>query len=154
MTGRIEKNYRLSIAGQIWEFDSVTLDETKDGKFWISNKETSRINKSVANAICGSPDKLTAEEFEFLCRITRTPYIEAAKRLRKNPSTPSTWIKKGSVPELESEVFKQYIWEKIFGDDVKKSYKRPLRPSGTAALARMAEKAVRDFDVALPKPAA
>lgn len=154
MKTKVEHKYRLAIAGSIWEFDSVPLDQTNDGSFRISIKETERINKSVANAICGSPEKLTGEEFDFLCRITRTSYVEAADRLKKSPSTPSTWVKKGSVPELESEVFKQFIWEKIFGEDVTSSYNRPLRPSGAAALARMAAKAIEDFNVASPIRAA
>ena len=154
MTKKIEKNYRLAIAGQFWEFDSVTLDQTDEGKYRISLKETERINRSVANSICGSAGKLSGEEFEFLCRMTRTTYAEAAERLKTSSSTPSTWVRKGFVPELESEVFKQYIWDKVFAEDIRKSSNRDLRQSGEAALSAMAQKAVEDFGVASPKRAA
>ncbi len=150
----IEKNYKVSIAGQTWEFDEIKFSRDAEGRARLPLEETVKINRSIANSICSTDASLTGEEFEFLCRLSRTSYAETAKRLKTDASTPTKWVAKGTVPPLESEVIKIYIWNKIFADLLSAELDRASRSEGAEALAKMGDKAIEKKWADSPKRAA
>jgi hypothetical protein len=147
----IEKNYKIPLAGHIWEFDEVRFYCDANERLFMAVEETQRINRSVINAICSTDEPLSSDEFEFLCRLSRTSNAEVAKRVKADPSTPTKWMKRGKVPGLESEVLKKYFWEKIFSEDVEREFERKKRPDGDEALAKMGSIAVMKKWVDSPK---
>jgi hypothetical protein len=147
----IEKNYKFPLAGHVWEFNEVRFHRDEKGRLLIAVEETRRINRSVANAICSTDEVLSADEFVFLCRLSRTSNADASKRVKADPSTPTKWMKRGTVPALESEVLKKFFWEKIFGEEIEKDSQRQRRADGADELAQMGKTAIEKKWADAPK---
>lgn len=117
MKSRKVRNHRLFAAGQLWEVGSAVVSVLPDGTEAISADEIERMHRAVANAICGSDERLSFEEFEFLCDVTESSFAEAAQHLGLNKSTVSTWRRRGLVPsKLVGNALKRWFWFKLFGE--------------------------------------
>ena len=57
----IEKNYKVSVAGQTWEFDEIKFSRDAQGLSRLALEETVKINCSVANSICATDAPLTGD---------------------------------------------------------------------------------------------
>jgi len=147
----IEKNYKLPLAGHVWEFNEMRFHRDQKGRLLIAVEETKRINRSVANAICSTDEVLSADEFVFLCRLCRTSNADVAKRVKADPSTPTKWMKRGTVPALESEVLKKFFWQRVFGDEIEKDSQRTQRADGADELAQMGKTAIEKKWADVPK---
>ncbi|MGM0574106.1 MAG: hypothetical protein ACQEXJ_00030 [Myxococcota bacterium] len=112
-------DYPIHAAGRVWVVESATLTELRDGTLGLSSAELSRIHRAIANAICGTPGKLTADELEFLCDITDTSYADVARVLDVDKSTITLWRKKGVVSKLPfSLLLKRWFWFELFGSEL------------------------------------
>jgi len=121
MKNRNVRTHQVFAAGQLWLLESATLTVLPDGSEAISATELNRIHKAIANAICGTADHLSFEEFEFLCDITESTFSNAAVYLGLNKSTVSTWRRRGLVPsKLVGNALKRWFWFKLFGDSLGK----------------------------------
>lgn len=117
MKTRKVRNHRVFAAGQLWEVGSAVVSHLPDGTEAVSMDELERLHRAIANAICGSDEWLSFEEFEFLCDVTETTFTSAAEHLGLNKSTVSTWRRRGLVPSrLVGNALKRWFWFKLFGD--------------------------------------
>ena len=150
---RIE-NYRIQAAGTIWEFESVEMESAADGKILVGAAEVQRINRSIANALCSEPSPLSPDELEFLAKITRTRNTEIAARVYADPSTVTRWKEMKAIPALESEVLKEYFWNKIFAAEMEKLTKKKIQADGASSLRRPGETSVQNSWAGSPRRAA
>lgn len=147
--------YRVQVAGDIWEFDSIEVEEADNGKIVISAKVIAEINSAIANIICSDPSPLKIEEFEFLAKLTRTKNTEIAARVYADPSTISRWKEKATIPSLESEVLKEFFWAKIFSKKIMEQFGENPRLSARDSLISLGETALQNAWVSKqPKRAA
>ncbi len=117
MNPKTAKNYALHVAGQHWEVPEVQLTELPDGGSGVSFAEIGRMMRAVANRVCGSPDRLTGEEFEFLCDVADVPFSEVARALDLNRSTLTKWRESNKPMQLVRSGFvKRWFWFELFGD--------------------------------------
>ena len=109
------ENYPYVTAGRTWIIPKVVLQEDPAGMKVLPGAEIERMQRSVANEICGHPAPLAPEELEFLCDTTCTPYVEVARFLDVSKGTVAFWKKPGKiVPLNESLRLKRWFWHKIF----------------------------------------
>lgn len=141
---KILKQYRIQVAGGIWEFDSIEVDEGEDGKLIFSGKIIAETNAAIANAICSDLSPLRIEELEFLAKLTRTKNTEIAARIYADPSTVSRWKEKTTVPALESEVLKEFFWMKIFASKIKERFGENPKFSARDTLNSLGQTAVQN----------
>ncbi len=153
MKQRID-SYRIQAAGTIWEFESVEVETDADGKTLLRATEIERINRSIANVLCSEPMPLTPEELEFLAKIARTRNTEIAARVYADPSTVTRWKEKKSIPALESEVLKEFFWNKLFAVEMEKLTKKKIHADGPSTLRRLGETAVENSWAGKPRRAA
>jgi formate dehydrogenase maturation protein FdhE len=151
---KLFENYRIQAAGTIWEFEFVEMESDSEGKTLLKATEIQRINRSIANALCSEARPLTPDELEFLSKITRTRNTEIAARVYADPSTVTRWKEKKSIPALESEVLKEFFWNKLFSAELEKITKKKTQSSGAAALQRLGETAVENSWAGKPRRAA
>ena len=153
MKKRIE-NYRIRAAGTTWEFDSVEMESAADGKTLVRAAEVERINRSIANALCSDPNPFTPDELDFLAKIIRTRNTEIAARVYADPSTVTRWKEKKAIPALESEVLKEFFWNKIFSAEIEKLTKKKIQADGASSLRRLGETALENSWAGKPRRAA
>ena len=148
------ENYRIQAAGTIWEFETVEMESDAEGKTLLKATEIERINRSIANALCSEPSPLSPDELEFLAKITRTRNTEIAARVYADPSTVTRWKEKKAIPALESEVLKEYFWNKLFAAEMEKLTKKKIQADGASSLRRLGETAVENSWAGKPRRAA
>ena len=109
------ENYPYVTAGRTWIIPRVVLQEDPSGMTVVPGVEIERMQRSVANEICGNPAPLEPDEFEFLCDMTCTPYVEVARFLEVSKGSVAFWKKPGKpVPLNESLRLKRWFWHMIF----------------------------------------
>ena len=114
-----EEHNPYQAAGRIWVVPELRLTTMPDGTVAILEEEVDRIHRAIANEICGSPEKLTIDELEFLCDITLTSFTDVADYLDVHRSTLTKWRKAGEVPRLlASLLLKKWFWFKLFGHEL------------------------------------
>jgi len=116
--GERKRHHALHFAGKVWVFKEVLFSRDDEGELAISFAELARLHRAVANAICANDAPLTCAELDFLCELTSITNREIATILKCTPTNVSKWRKRLYVPELESLVLKEVLWEGIFGKDV------------------------------------
>ena len=141
---KVLTQYRIQVAGGIWEFDSIEVEEGEDGKTIFSGKIIEETNFAIANAICSNPSPLKFDELEFLAKLTRTKNTEIATRIYADPSTVSRWKEKLSIPALESEVLKEFFWMKIFSAKFKERFGESPKISAQESLGALGETAIQN----------
>lgn len=113
---RVLAPYLYMAAGRLWVIPQVRIELAPDGTPIIPGNELTRITHAVTNELCGSPTALSADELDFLCGITATPYVDVARRLDVTRATISHWIKKGGkLPLISSLILKKFFWFEVFG---------------------------------------
>ena len=116
----VEQDYELHAAGRMWVLPEVTLAELPDGSVGISAQELERAHRAIANAICGSPERLSVEELEFLCDVADVTFTELANYLDVDKSTVTQWRRRGVIPRRPIGLLaKKWFWLKLFGKDAK-----------------------------------
>ncbi len=155
LTTRIEVNYSFFSAGRFWCVEELTLTVLPDGTTGISQAESSRIHRAIANQVCGAPADLSWHEFEFLCELNGTLYSEVAEQLSLHKSTVSRWRQAGAVPHLASLALKRWFWVKLFGEQLK-GWRVPVAHLGDEAgfLARARQQAIDQHVVEAVAPQA
>ena len=119
MTKRIENDYPYSVAGRVWVIPHYELTQLPDGSLVVLKAELDRVHRAIANAICGSRDRLTVEELDFLCHITSTTYTDLARLLDLHKSTLSRWKRPGDVPSKPTSTqLKRWFWTRLFAADL------------------------------------
>jgi len=109
------EDYPYVTAGRTWIIPRVELQEDPAGMKVLPGAEIERMQRSVANEICGHPAPLEPEELEFLCDTTCTPYVEVARFLDVSKGIVAFWKKPGKiVPLNESLRLKRWFWHKVF----------------------------------------
>ena len=110
------ENYPYLTAGRTWIFPRVHLKKDPSGTTVISGKEIERMQRSVANEICGVPAPLSPEELEFLCDITCTSFVDVARFLEVSKGSVTFWKKPGKIVPLNVSLrLKRWFWHKVFG---------------------------------------
>ena len=113
---KIKSNYPYQAAGRTWTVPEVELTSLPDGSAAISEEEIARIQRAIANEICGDEASLTMAELEFLCDATETSFADVASTLKIHRSTVTRWRKTGEVPKsVMSLVLKKWFWNLLFG---------------------------------------
>jgi len=140
---RTELDYPFFSAGRFWLVQELTITVLPDGTEGISQAESDRIHRAVANQICGAAADLSWDEFEFLCDLTGTLHVEVARHLGLHKSTVSRWRPAGRVPHLASLALKRWFWLGLFGD-LLKGWRLPVAQFGddTGFLARARQRAI------------
>jgi hypothetical protein len=116
MKTKKHKNYPFLAAGRVWIIPEVSITILPDNTMGLSLAEIKRIQKAIANEVCGSPGPLSIEELEFLCDATATRYNEIAEKLFVSKSNVTFWRKSAKrVPLLESLFLKRWFWCRLFG---------------------------------------
>lgn len=114
-----ERNYAYHAAGKVWRVPLLRLTRLPDGSVGISDDEIRRVHRAVANALCGSRDALSFDEFEFLCDTGEVSFTDVARHLGLHKSTLSKWRQAGTVPPgLTSLALKRYFWFLLFGSEL------------------------------------
>lgn len=114
-----ENNYPYQAAGRIWIVPEIRLDAMPDGSVVIALDELDRIHRDIANEVCGSSERLTYDELEFLADITVTSFADIADHLDLNRSTISKWRSMGTLPSgLVSRSLKRWFWVHLFASDL------------------------------------
>ncbi len=117
MSTLIERDYAYQAAGRIWRVPELHLQQKADGTVAVQKSEIDRINRAIANQICGSLDPLTVDELTFLCDVTAHTFADAASRLGVHKSTLSKWRQHGAVPRLAlGTLLKRWFWFELFGE--------------------------------------
>lgn len=116
---KIKKNYPYQAAGRTWTVPKLELTSLPDGSAAISDEEIQRIQRAIANEICGDESSLTMAELEFLCDATETSLSDVANTLKIHRSTVTRWRKAGEVPKsVMSLVLKKWFWSLLFGESL------------------------------------
>jgi len=116
MKTKTETDYPYAAAGRVWIVPEYKLAQLPDGSLVVLKAELDRVHRAIANEICGSSERLTVDELDFLCDVTATTYSELAQVLELNKSTLSRWKRPGSVPSTStSHGIKRWFWMKLFG---------------------------------------
>lgn len=153
---KTETQHPFFSAGRFWTVRELTLTVLPDGTTGISQAESDRIHRAIANQICGDASDLTWDEFDFLCALTGTRFSAVSLHLGIHKSTVSRWRQAGRVPHLPSLAVKRWFWLQLFGDDLK-GWRVPLGQlvDDAGFLARARQQAIdRDLvDEVLPQAA-
>lgn len=119
--GEIIASYPYMTAGRTWVIPNVALEHAPDGSVMISGAEAMRMQRIVANEICGQASTLTPEELEFLCDVTSTRFNDVADFLSVTKGSVTFWKRPGkTVPLNESLRLKKWFWKKVFDTDLLK----------------------------------
>jgi len=114
-----ETDHPYSAAGRVWILPSYNLTRLPDGTLVVSQAELDRVHRAISNEICGSGDRLTVEELDFLCAVTLSTYVDVAAALGLNKSTVSRWRRPGKVPGgATSAALKRWFWTLLFSDSM------------------------------------
>jgi hypothetical protein len=112
-------SYPYMTAGRTWIIPNVTLEHAPDGSVMISGAEAMRMQRIVANEICGQASTLTPEELEFLCDATSTRFNDVAEFLSVTKGSVTFWKRPGkTVPLNESLRLKKWFWKKVFDTEL------------------------------------
>lgn len=115
----VQRNYLYHTAGRIWIIPKVEMFRNPDGTLGISFEEIDRIQKAVANEICGNAKFLSGVEFEFLCDATSTKFVEVAEKFSISKGNVSHWTHSKSPISFErSVILKRWFWSKLFGEKI------------------------------------
>ncbi|MCB9780529.1 MAG: hypothetical protein H6742_18325 [Alphaproteobacteria bacterium] len=114
-----EKDYQYHAAGRIWIVPELQLLKLPDGSLGLPQTEINRVHRAVANALCGSEDPLSGEDFEFLCDVAGVAYAVVADALHLDRSTLTKWRDSGRpMPFIRSLFLKRWFWFRLFGDQL------------------------------------
>lgn len=112
-----ERDYRYHAAGRIWLVPELHLIRLPDKSLGLPQTEIDRVQRAIANELCGADTPMTGEEFEFLCDVVAVPYALVAQALQLDPSTLSKWRDSGRpMPHIRSLFLKRWFWFRLFGD--------------------------------------
>lgn len=113
----IERDYRYHAAGRIWLVPKLHLIRLPDNSLGLPQTEIDRVQRAIANELCGAETPMTGEEFEFLCDVVAVPYALVAEALQLDPSTLSRWRDSGRpMADVRSLVLERWFWFRMFGD--------------------------------------
>lgn len=117
MKTKVEKNYKIMIAGKERIISYVTLTESRfGGRYNIQDKEFHRISFFVSKEICFSEDVLSLDELEFLRNTFDFNQYEIADVLGLTNSALSKWKmfkKDKGLTLMESLVLKNFFKEQL-----------------------------------------
>jgi hypothetical protein len=143
MKSIVVRDHPVHVAGREWIVPEVRLSELPGGQRGLSEVEIDRIHLAIANQLCGSPDPLSAEEFEFLCDTADVPIRRVAEALRLDRSTFTKWIGSGRPMRPErSWLVKRWFLDRLFGDQAGRVPAR-IASDHTAFLQWFRERVVR-----------
>ncbi len=113
---KTKKNYPHQAAGRTWTVPELEFTSLPDGSASISEAEIDRVQRAIANEICGDAASLTTAEMEFLCDATDMSLSDVANTLKIHRSTVTKWKKAGEVPtSVMSLALKKWFWSLLFG---------------------------------------
>jgi DNA-binding transcriptional regulator YiaG len=113
---KTKKNYPYQAAGRTWTVPELEFTSLPDGTAAIAEAEIARVQRAIANEICGDDGNLTMAEMEFLCDATDMSLTDVASTLKIHRSTVTRWKKVGEVPtSVMSLVLKKWFWSLLFG---------------------------------------
>ncbi|NOY25900.1 MAG: hypothetical protein GXP62_08520 [Oligoflexia bacterium] len=113
------QDYRYHAAGRIWLVPELKLLHLPDGTLGLPQTEINRVHRAISNALCGSSDPLTGEEFEFLCDTASVSFAQVAEALHLDRSTLSKWRDSARpMPHVRSLFLKRWFWFRLFGDEL------------------------------------
>lgn len=116
----IETQCQYHAAARLWVIPQIEYTQLPDGTSGISAAEINKLNRAIANHICGEAEALTSQELDFLCDVADSTITEVAAVLRMDKSAISRW-RSGDrgIPHSASWILKRWFWYRLFGRESK-----------------------------------
>ena len=118
----IETQCQYHAAARLWVIPQIEYTQLPDGTSGISAAEINKLNRAIANHLCGEAEALTSPELDFLCDVAGSTLSQLASMLRMDKSAISRW-RSGNrgIPHSASWILKRWFWYRLFGEESKES---------------------------------